>query len=305
MLKRQRTMLTLLRRLGGKTGRLDLMKLAFILSTEERGGGDGFYSFVPYHYGPYSFSLMQEMTALIRDGFVTQPDDKTWALTPAGAAECSRNPGPVAGEVGALAEKFGTLGTSKLIDLVYDQHPWFALNTKLERKARPPRPTAEPAVYTVGYEKLSVEGLLDALLRSGMRTLIDVRRNPLSRRYGFHGSTLKRLCECVGIGYLHLPALGIASEDRRDLVGPAAYERLFAQYEKTTLLQEHESIERCTAHLVREASAVMCAEADPCFCHRGRLAKEVSRRSGLGVIHLAWPRQSASAGELWASAPAS
>lgn len=303
MLKRQRTLLTLLRRLGGEAGRLDLIKLAFLLREHGRGG-ESFYDFVPYHYGPYSFSLMQEMTALVRDGFVGQPDDKTWTLTAAGEAECVRNAGPAASGVASIVDEFGKLTTSDLIDHVYDRYPWFGLNTKLKDKTKPKRPTAEPAVYTVGYEKLAVEELLDLLLRSGMQVLVDVRRNPLSRRYGFHGSTLRRLCGYVGVEYAHFPALGIASEERRDLSGVSSYEKLFQQYEATTLKDEGSKIDEVVKFMRTRAAAVMCAEADPCMCHRGRLANEVSRRSGLPIKHLGWPRCE-QVGDLWGTRAAS
>ena len=142
MLKRQRTLLTLLRRLGGEGGRLDVVKLAFLLREHGRGG-DGFYSFVPYHYGPYSFSLMQEMTALVRDGFVAEPDDTTWCLTHAGQTESLRDAGPAASGVASIVGEFGKLSTSDLIDHVYDTYPWFGMSTKLKNKAKPERPSAE------------------------------------------------------------------------------------------------------------------------------------------------------------------
>ncbi len=304
MLKRQRTLLTLLRQRGGAAGRLDLIKLAFLLG--ERGkGGEGFYSFIPYHYGPYSFSLMQEMTALIRDGFVAESDEKSWVLTPKGSAESLRDPGPAVLGITEVLDHHGSLKTTDLVDLVYEKFPWFGLNTKLTSKVRPVRPVAQRAAWTVGYEKLAVEGLLDCLLRSGIATLIDVRRNPLSRRYGFHGSTLRRLCEFVGVGYRHFPSLGIASEERRELSTQASYDKLFEHYEATTLKTESATVDTVSVLMTDGPAAVMCAEADPCQCHRCRLANEVARRSDLQVKHLAWPRLRSLGDDLWERSNAS
>src|SRR3990172_4517804 len=93
------------------------------------------------------------------------------------------------------------------------------------------RPTAgKPGVCTIGYEGRTFEGYLNILIRHGVTLLCDVRRNPLSRKYGFSKSTLARGCAGLGIRYEHLPELGIAAENRRRLTAPADYDALFAVY---------------------------------------------------------------------------
>ena len=49
---------------------------------------------------------------------------------------------------------------------------------------------------------------LNLLLTNSVTLLCDVRRNALSRRYGFSKSTRSKACEGVGIRYEHLPELG-------------------------------------------------------------------------------------------------
>jgi uncharacterized protein (DUF488 family) len=44
--------------------------------------------------------------------------------------------------------------------------------------------TTAKTLYTVGYEKRTVATLVSDLLRAGVRTLVDVRELPLSRRKG-------------------------------------------------------------------------------------------------------------------------
>src|SRR5690606_23222120 len=103
---------------------------------------------------------------------------------------------------------------------VYSRFPWYAQNTErhdLVHKVVEPTPPAEPAAYTVGYEGKCIDGFLAGILRSGVRRIVDVRRNPISRKYGFAKSTLSRHLTYLGIGYLHMPELGIASEERADL----------------------------------------------------------------------------------------
>jgi len=65
--------------------------------------------------------------------------------------------------------------------------------------------------------------------------LCDVRRNALSRKYGFSKKTLGNACQNLGIRYEHLPELGIASARRKELHTQADYDRLFSAYEEDTL----------------------------------------------------------------------
>ena len=44
--------------------------------------------------------------------------------------------------------------------------------------------------------------------------LCDVRKNPLSRKFGFSKKKLKHITETVGIKYVHIPELGIESDKR-------------------------------------------------------------------------------------------
>jgi len=60
-----------------------------------------------------------------------------------------------------------------------------------------------------------IGGYLNRLLMNGVTVLCDVRRNPLSRKYGFFKRNFVQEFEGIGIRYEHLPELGIATEQRR------------------------------------------------------------------------------------------
>jgi hypothetical protein len=47
-------------------------------------------------------------------------------------------------------------------------------------------------IVTIGYEGRSLEAFLNLLLQNSVTLLCDVRRNPLSRKYGFSKSTLSK-----------------------------------------------------------------------------------------------------------------
>ena len=105
-----------------------------------------------------------------------------------------------------------------------------------------------------------------------------MRRNPLSRKYGFSKKTLSETLKKIGIEYVHIPELGIASDKRRELNTQADYDRLFDSYEKQELKRNKTALKQLfDIFLDRKRVAITCFEAQVCMCHRGRVAKALSR----------------------------
>ena len=148
---------------------------------------------------------------------------------------------------------------------------------------------AEPCVQgscicSIGYEGLSLENYLNRLLRHGVRVVCDVRKNPLSRKFGFSKTTLKYALENLGIEYRHFPQLGIVSDKRRKLTCQADYDALFADYERTTLPPEQTTIKTLAKLLEeKERIALLCFEKLPQQCHRTRVLNAVLAYSTEGV----------------------
>jgi len=285
MFNRQKALLYMLRAAGGRASRLQLVKWSFLVLNESSGGGGpAFYRFLPYLRGPFSFSLYHEVAKLLRGGFVSEPDDETWELTPAGEEASDTVPEDIGRDVVAVMDERASQPVGAMVEHVYATYPWYTLKSQSGARIEPP--VAEAAVYTAGYEGKSVDAFLDSILRAGVRRVVDVRRNPVARRYGFHGSTLARLCGKLGLDYRHFAELGVPSAERRDLSTKAYYEALLSRYEVTTLRREVGAI-REVGHLsAEEPSVLICSEADPSRCHRSRLAEAVSRQTALPVRHL-------------------
>lgn len=282
MLKRQKALLRMIQRAGRPVGRIEAVKWAFLLREETAsGGGDSFYDFLPYHYGPYSFSLYQEADKLVKNGYLEAVDGKHWAATELASSVTATIDRDIGSDADRVVERFGKTPYRKLIDYVYDRNPWYTANSRIRKDQD--RPVAEPAAYTAGYQSLSIDAFLDGLMRSGIQRVIDVRANPVARRYGFHKSTMNRLCGHLGIEYVHIPELGIPSELRRDLETPEDYRRLFSEYEATVLKRETDALERVAGMLGEKAGALVCMEADPGFCHRTRIARAVAKTTGMRI----------------------
>jgi len=190
-------------------------------------------------------------------------------------------PAGLRADAARVVERFESRPSDALIDYVYDAFPWFTVNSHIRRLQS--RPMAKCAVYTTGYERWSVDQLLNELMRRGVVRIIDVRQNPIARRYGFHKSTLCRLASNVGIDYVHFPELGIPSELRRNLHSAADYASLFDEYTEAILPRRQDAVEKVGSLIAEKPSVLLCMEADPAMCHRTRLAAVVSLQTGLPV----------------------
>lgn len=287
MLNRRRLLLHMIGVAGRPVGHLELTKWCFLLAHETPSrGGASFYQFLPYHFGPFSFCLYRDAGALVQEGYLAD-EGKAWRVREDVARLTERLSRRLREDAAGLVRRFLDRPTKALVDYVYERFPWFTVNSTMRRLRS--RPVAAPAVYTVGYEGWSVDGFLDLLMRVGVQQIVDVRSNPVARRYGFHKGTLSRLSEKVGVQYQHVPQLGVPAEWRQNLRSVADYRSLFAHYEADTLTRETAALGRLAATMADRPAVLMCMEADPAQCHRTRLAEAIARGTGLPVRHLGAP----------------
>ena len=138
---------------------------------------------------------------------------------------------------------------------------------------------------TIGYEGRSYEAYFNQLLGLGISRLCDVRQNPLSRKWGFSKRLLSQGCEELGIRYEPFPQLGIESKHRASLGDRAAYNRLFARYEATTLPRCRDAVGRIAGWVdAGERVAITCYERDSRDCHRSQLASAIVKTAAKGLL---------------------
>jgi uncharacterized protein (DUF488 family) len=293
LLTREKAVLATLQETKQHLSSLVLTKLLFLL-RQETGVAKrvaGFYDFVPYRFGPYSFALHNDLAALKRNGYV-EPSGDNWRL--GRFVDRDRNwmselDDDVASAIRYVISQRGALKSDDLLRHVYQTYPWFASKselTDLVPKNVPKSASAEVAVYTAGYQQKTIDAFLAGLLRQGISAIIDVRSNPVSRNYGFAGRTLSTLAEKVGIGYHHFPHLGIPSDERKDLNSAKQYEDLFEGYRKKVLPREPDAIAEVAVLMTKMPSTLLCYEADAGLCHRSHLAHAVSEANRLPIVHL-------------------
>jgi hypothetical protein len=183
VLTRQKTVLGLLTQAAGPLSPTVFVKLVFLLRHETELQEDrSFYDFVPYSFGPFSFTLYRDLSRLRQNGYVTPQEERValcaGALGPAGQ-RVRELPAPVRSAVADVVGRYGGMSRKALIRHVYSRYPWFALNSKLPERdsVSVPQPRqAALAVYTAGYEGRSVEAFLNDLLTRGIHVVVDGHR---------------------------------------------------------------------------------------------------------------------------------
>jgi len=148
-------------------------------------------------------------------------------------------------------------------------------------------PARKKLVSTIGYEKASQAEVLAALEAAGIKTLIDVRDRPQSRRAGFSKRQLQAGVEAAGMSYVHLQALGTPPEGR-EANRAKKWDRFWRIVERKLATAEAEFDLARAADLAEEAPAcLLCYEADWRICHRKRVAELLAERHGFAIRHLA------------------
>lgn len=295
LLDRQRLLLTLLDALREPVCNTDFQKLLFFYTQECEQTPT--YEFVPYKFGGFSFTSYADKRRLAKTGLLVQ-DDQRWELTDSGR-KTARKEAVVPLVVAGFCRRYTNLRGNALIAEQYRKHPYYAIRSEIietilpDAASRNQIATAHPAdtkasLFTIGYEGKSLERFLNQLLQAGVTLLCDVRRNPISRKFGFSKNTLSKACEGVGVRYEHLPELGIDSQERRDLNNQADYDALFADYERKSLPQHKDALTKIRSWVkADERVALTCYELLPQQCHRHCVAEALVRNLvKLPIVHL-------------------
>lgn len=281
---RRKIALALVEGFGGTLSGTKFQKLLFLLTQNQM---EKAYDFVPYKFGCFSFQSYDDKGALIAKGLLAK-DEKNWVLPRASTSYLSLLTENDRQLVIGLKKKFHAETQKNLVRYVYTNYPYFATKSEIAHEILTPNElkfveqsipkSSKQMFYTIGYEGKSIEQYINELIATDVRLLCDVRKNPLSRKFGFSKSQLSDYLMKFGIEYLHMPELGIDSEKRKHLGDTVTHEELFHEYKKTTLQKKHDQLLQLVDLLKQHKRiAITCFEADPSCCHRSCVATEMRK----------------------------
>jgi len=293
MFYRRKILLALIESFGGSLTKTDCQKLLFLFCLRR---GKNYYDFFPHNYGGYSILLAQDKNRLTDLGFLSSHKNFQLKDTQDYINQLHFEDRMV---LSALVKEIGDLGGERLIRKAYLEYPYYASRSKIAQrilkqaeyveimKARNNTKTA--CLFTIGYEGLSIDSYLNMLLSNNVAALVDVRKNPISMKYGFSKTKLASYTRLAGIHYFHIPDLGIPSALRQNLNSAAAYKGLFEYYLSQILPKQKEAIENLSSIINKHKRiAITCFEANYESCHRHKIAEYLENDPNFDVpiIHL-------------------
>jgi uncharacterized protein (DUF488 family) len=141
-------------------------------------------------------------------------------------------------------------------------------------------------IYTIGYERAEPHAFLRTLVEAGVKLVLDIRAQPVSRKKGFSKNQLAALLAVQGIAYRHLRGLGTPKAGREaakhgDLSG---FVRIFAA--QMAEPEAEADLSEALRLSGETPSCLLCLERDPEHCHRLIVARRMAELSGQEIEHL-------------------
>ncbi len=280
---RRKIILALLEVFDGQLTAKSLQKYLFLFTRVQLVKA---FDFIPYRYGCFSFQANQDLITMEKYGYlkIAEEENGRFIKLKQNAEYMEMlNTSDRQALLDVKAE-FGSMTQTDLIRYTYQKYPYFAINSSIANELlskdelalveKQKRTIAESQLFSIGYEGITLETYINRLIINDVRVLCDVRKNAYSQKYGFSKSQLQKACTGVGIYYVHVPELGIESELRQELHSQADYDRLFENYEKTTLKNNREALLKVKALIENYGRvALTCFEKNPHQCHRSRVGK--------------------------------
>ena len=283
---RRKILLALLETFGGRLTAKSLQKYLFLFTRKQT---EKSFDFVPYKYGCFSFQANQDIATLSKYGYLTITESEEGRyidLNKEHTGFCASLDLFDRQSLISVKDEFGELSQTDLIRYTYINYPFWATKSSIAEQilseqefaeiTKRVRSFNEPVLFSIGYESITLEAYINKLIINDVKVLCDVRKNAFSQKYGFSKNQLDQACKGVGILYVHIPHLGIESEERQDLRSQKDYDLLFEKYEKLTLTNRDMYINQ-VKELIAEHNrvAVTCFEKNPAQCHRTRVANKL------------------------------
>jgi uncharacterized protein (DUF488 family) len=271
--------------------KIKLQKILFLICNQQK---EPDYCFVPYHYGGFSFQANKDLSVLCSFYKIIEEDELGWKLMSEDNYFIQLKPRDAQIVLEQLSNS--VTSDSELIEEIYGQYPYFAINSEwnvsneikeiIEPTRRKIHGLTDDVLYTIGYEGISIDEYLNLLVLNNIHVLCDVRKNPQSMKYGFNKKQLQSYCNGLKIKYIHLPELGIESENRKELSDLKSYQNLFADYAEQLPSKQDQIYEIVSLMKQYHRVALTCFEKEVDYCHRSCISRLINHKYNYEVRHL-------------------
>lgn len=147
-----------------------------------------------------------------------------------------------------------------------------------------------PVIYTIGHSTHALEDFIRMLQSFNIKTLVDIRRFPGSRKYPqFNKENLAAVLQDVDISYIHLENLGGRRNVHKDSRNNRWRNKSFQGYADYMETKEFdEGVNQLESIAVKQPTAFMCSEALWWRCHRS-MVSDYLKAKGWEVLHITGP----------------
>ena len=143
-------------------------------------------------------------------------------------------------------------------------------------------------LYTIGYSGFTVDSFIAELQSHGIKVVLDIRMNPISRKRGFSKKKLEESLSEAGIQYIHSRDLGSPKALRDTYYANKEYQQFFDSF-RSYLTGQTDAIAQAVTLAAHDDVCLMCVEETPGMCHRHIVADTIVASSDMPmqVHHLA------------------
>lgn len=138
-------------------------------------------------------------------------------------------------------------------------------------------------LYLIGYEGLDQNKFFQLLQLYSVRSLVDIRELPISRKPGFSKSRLIETCQKYKIEYVHKPSLGCPRDIRHTYKKDGNWLNYSVKFFDYLCSQQNE-LKDLAEIVTKSKSCLMCFEADYLKCHRSYISLMLEKRFIPGLI---------------------
>ena len=293
MFYRRKILLALVEIFGGSLTRTDLQKLLFLYCQHTK---KNYYDFFPYNYGCFSLLVTQDKSVLEKYGYLKQDENFVLAKNISIIDELKINDKK---NLNSFYNTYKNLKGKELIRHSYLEFPEYTINSKILSDILNSKEISQvqnwwnndnsSRLFSIGYEGLTIDSYLNKLVFRNIKALVDVRKNPLSMKYGFSKTRLRNYLEKAGIKYFHIPQLGIPSDLRKNLENPDDYKKLFYHYSLKILPDKIKELNEIHSIIKNYKRVTLtCFEKDHQFCHRQKITDyfETNKKHQFPVSHI-------------------